>query len=75
MDSVRKSQMANICVGCRDRYRYGVPVNMCRVHSDHVTEHNLGLTCDPIDGLVQVPCIVCIQSCICWTLTHCGPGT
>lgn len=22
------------------------------------TEHNLGLTCDPIDGLVQVPCIV-----------------
>ena len=21
-------------------------------------EHNLGLTCDPIDGLVQVPCIV-----------------
>ncbi|KAI9064171.1 hypothetical protein FKP32DRAFT_1591591 [Trametes sanguinea] len=21
------------------------------------TEHNLGLTCDPIDGLVQVPCI------------------
>ena len=20
-------------------------------------EHNLGLTCDPIDGLVQVPCI------------------
>ena len=22
-------------------------------------EHNLGLTCDPIDGLVQVPCIVC----------------
>ena len=21
------------------------------------TEHNLGLTCDPVDGLVQVPCI------------------
>lgn len=21
-------------------------------------EHNLGLTCDPIDGLIQVPCIV-----------------
>jgi L-serine dehydratase len=20
-------------------------------------EHNLGLTCDPIDGLVQIPCI------------------
>ena len=20
-------------------------------------EHNLGLTCDPVDGLVQVPCI------------------
>jgi hypothetical protein len=27
--------------------------------SDSVSEHNLGLTCDPIDGLVQVPCIVC----------------
>ncbi|KAG9312951.1 serine dehydratase alpha chain-domain-containing protein [Chiua virens] len=24
-------------------------------------EHNLGLTCDPIDGLVQVPCIVRIR--------------
>ena len=23
-------------------------------------EHNLGLTCDPIDGLVQVPCIVIV---------------
>lgn len=23
-----------------------------------MVEHNLGLTCDPIDGLVQVPCIV-----------------
>lgn len=23
-----------------------------------LAEHNLGLTCDPIDGLVQVPCIV-----------------
>jgi L-serine deaminase len=20
-------------------------------------EHNLGLTCDPVDGLVQIPCI------------------
>ena len=26
---------------------------------DLLVEHNLGLTCDPIDGLVQVPCIVC----------------
>lgn len=25
-------------------------------------EHNLGLTCDPIDGLVQVPCIVSVIS-------------
>jgi len=25
-------------------------------------EHNLGLTCDPIDGLVQVPCIVSCAS-------------
>ncbi|KDQ19049.1 hypothetical protein BOTBODRAFT_103013 [Botryobasidium botryosum FD-172 SS1] len=24
-------------------------------------EHNLGLTCDPIDGLVQVPCIVTLE--------------
>ena len=22
-------------------------------------EHNLGLTCDPIGGLVQIPCIEC----------------
>jgi len=31
----------------------------CRTRLDvcHL-EHNLGLTCDPIDGLVQVPCIV-----------------
>ena len=27
-----------------------------------ITEHNLGLTCDPIDGLVQVPCIVSLFS-------------
>ncbi|KAH9066612.1 L-serine ammonia-lyase [Lactarius vividus] len=26
-------------------------------HPRPPTEHNLGLTCDPIDGLVQVPCI------------------
>jgi hypothetical protein len=24
---------------------------------NNIAEHNLGLTCDPIDGLVQVPCI------------------
>lgn len=24
-------------------------------------EHNLGLSCDPVDGLVQVPCIVSIS--------------
>jgi hypothetical protein len=28
-------------------------------------EHNLGLTCDPIDGLVQVPCIVSAFHCLC----------
>ena len=32
-------------------------------------EHNLGLTCDPIDGLVQVPCIVClVVICLCFSL-------
>ena len=35
-----------------------------RFENDHVEEaaeigmeHNLGLTCDPIGGLVQIPCI------------------
>ena len=31
-------------------------------------EHNLGLTCDPIDGLVQVPCIVSVPQCFIFML-------
>ncbi len=31
---------------------------------NNILEHNLGLTCDPIDGLVQVPCIVSLFQCV-----------
>jgi L-serine deaminase len=36
------------------------------------TEHNLGLTCDPIDGLVQVPCIVS-GNCSCFLYSYIAP--
>lgn len=35
-----------------------VPVDDSWCNTFFLLEHNLGLTCDPIDGLVQVPCIV-----------------
>ena len=39
-------------------------------------EHNLGLTCDPIKGLVQIPCIernamAAIKSCKCESFWRC----
>lgn len=43
-------------------------------------EHNLGLTCDPIDGLVQIPCIErnsmgAMKAVNCCTLSLAGDGT
>ena len=35
----------------------GGDVSQCLNAAEIGIEHNLGLTCDPIDGLVQVPCI------------------
>jgi len=67
--------MVYVCLGCRDRYWYARPSKSVGFSLINVTEHNLGLTCDPIDGLVQVPCIVCIRLCILWHLTHPGLGT
>ncbi len=40
--------LAEICGMSLDQIEYGAEVSM---------EHMLGLTCDPIDGLVQIPCI------------------
>ncbi|MCL2768141.1 MAG: L-serine ammonia-lyase [Synergistaceae bacterium] len=34
----------------------GSPSHVCSA-AEIAMEHNLGLTCDPVDGLVQVPCI------------------
>ncbi|MES1912118.1 MAG: hypothetical protein MHM6MM_004446 [Cercozoa sp. M6MM] len=34
----------------------GTPEQVCNA-AEIAMEHSLGLTCDPIDGLVQVPCI------------------
>lgn len=35
----------------------GGNVNQCLMASEIAMEHHLGLTCDPIGGLVQIPCI------------------
>jgi L-serine dehydratase len=35
----------------------GGPYKQCIVAAEMAMEHHLGLTCDPIAGLVQVPCI------------------
>ena len=35
----------------------GGTVEQCQVAAEIGMEHNLGLTCDPIGGLVQIPCI------------------
>ncbi len=36
---------------------YGLNVNQIECAAEVAMEHNLGLTCDPVSGLVQVPCI------------------
>ncbi len=38
-------------------YLLGGDVNQIEYASEIGLEHHLGLTCDPVDGLVQVPCI------------------
>ncbi len=35
----------------------GGDVRQCEIAAEIAIEHNLGLTCDPIKGLVQAPCI------------------
>src|SRR3979409_977799 len=35
----------------------GGPHTTCLIAAEIAMEHHLGLTCDPIGGLVQVPCI------------------
>lgn len=35
----------------------GGNVEQCEVAAEIAMEHNLGLTCDPVGGLVQIPCI------------------
>ena len=35
----------------------GGNVEQCQVAAEIAMEHNLGLTCDPVGGLVQIPCI------------------
>ena len=35
----------------------GGTVEQCQVAAEIGMEHNLGLTCDPVGGLVQIPCI------------------
>lgn len=64
-----RSFAGDYSTGSRDRHRSEPAPSLRRLdvashaHIDRFTptlsaEHNLGLTCDPIDGLVQVPCIV-----------------
>ncbi len=36
---------------------YGLNLNQTECAAEVAMEHNLGLTCDPVMGLVQVPCI------------------
>ena len=38
-------------------YIYGLSTNQIQYAAEIALEHHLGLTCDPILGLVQVPCI------------------
>lgn len=35
----------------------GLNIDQIEYASEIALEHNLGLTCDPVDGLVQIPCI------------------
>ncbi len=36
---------------------WGANVKQVEIAAEIGMEHNLGLTCDPVDGLVQIPCI------------------
>lgn len=38
-------------------YLYGLTVHQIEYASEVAMEHFLGLTCDPVDGYVQIPCI------------------
>ena len=38
-------------------YLYGLNIDQIGCAAEIAMEHFLGLTCDPIDGLVQIPCI------------------
>ena len=40
-----------------DLFKIGVGPSSSHTVGPMIMEHNLGLTCDPIAGLVQVPCI------------------
>ena len=36
---------------------FGLTIDQIEYAAEIAMEHNLGLTCDPVDGLVQIPCI------------------
>ena len=36
---------------------YGLNIDQVEYSAEIAMEHNLGLTCDPVKGLVQIPCI------------------
>jgi L-serine dehydratase len=36
---------------------YGLNIDQIEYAAEIAMEHNLGLTCDPVKGLVQIPCI------------------
>ena len=36
---------------------FGLNINQIEYAAEIAMEHNLGLTCDPVNGLVQIPCI------------------
>ena len=38
-------------------YLYGLSIDEIEYAAEVAMEHNLGLTCDPVNGLVQIPCI------------------
>lgn len=38
-------------------YVQGLPIDKIAQASEIAMEHSLGLTCDPVDGYVQIPCI------------------
>ncbi|MBP5278988.1 MAG: L-serine ammonia-lyase, iron-sulfur-dependent, subunit alpha [Erysipelotrichaceae bacterium] len=38
-------------------YLYGLSLDEIEYAAEVAMEHNLGLTCDPVKGLVQIPCI------------------